>query len=81
MSGWAKGNCRASDPGAHEFNISVLQKDPHHLLFFEVFDNAAALTAYQATDHFKTYQTATNGMVDKSAVNQFTSVSMFAKSP
>jgi (4S)-4-hydroxy-5-phosphonooxypentane-2,3-dione isomerase len=77
----AKANAAATikDPGAHEFDIAVLQKDPHHLLFFEAFDNAGALTAYQATDHFKAYQTATNGMISKSVVNQYTSVSMFSK--
>ena len=68
------------DPGAHEFNIVVSQKDPHHVLFYEVYDNAAALDAHRATDHFKTYQTATKDMVANRNVNQMSSAAMNRKS-
>jgi autoinducer 2-degrading protein len=68
------------DPGAHEFNIVVSQKDPHHVLFYEVYDNAAALDAHRATDHFKTYQTATKDMVANRNVNQLSSAAMNRKS-
>jgi autoinducer 2-degrading protein len=61
------------DPGAHEFNIVVSQKEPHHALFFEAHDNAAALDAHRHTEHFKTYQGATKDMVANRKVNQFTS--------
>lgn len=64
------------DPGAHEFNIVVSQKDPHHVMFFEVYDNAAALDAHRATDHFKTYQAATKDMVANRNVDQLTSIAM-----
>jgi quinol monooxygenase YgiN len=64
------------DPGAHEFNIVVSQKDPHHVMFFEVYDNAAALDAHRATDHFKTYQAATKDMVAGRNVNQLSSIAM-----
>jgi quinol monooxygenase YgiN len=67
------------DPGAHEFNIVESQKEPHHVLFFEVYDNAAALDAHRQTEHFKTYQGATKGMVANRKVNQFTSVAMNSK--
>jgi (4S)-4-hydroxy-5-phosphonooxypentane-2,3-dione isomerase len=64
------------DPGAHEFNIVVPQKDPHHVLFYEVYDNAAALDAHRATEHFKTYQAATKEMVANRNVNGLTSIAM-----
>jgi (4S)-4-hydroxy-5-phosphonooxypentane-2,3-dione isomerase len=64
------------DPGAHEFNIVVSQKDPHHVLFYEVYDNAAALDAHRATEHFKTYQAATKEMVANRNVNSLTSIAM-----
>jgi quinol monooxygenase YgiN len=67
------------DPGAHEFNIVLSQKEPHHVLFFEVYDNAAALDAHRQTEHFKTYQGATKDMVANRKVNQFTSVAMNSK--
>jgi quinol monooxygenase YgiN len=67
------------DLGAHEFNIVVSQKEPHHVLFFEVYDNAAALDAHRQTAHFKTYQGATKDMVANRKVNQFTSAAMNRK--
>jgi (4S)-4-hydroxy-5-phosphonooxypentane-2,3-dione isomerase len=70
------GAATPNDPGAHEFNIVVSQKDPHHVLFYEVYDNAAALDAHRATDHFKTYQAATKEMVAGRNVNGLTSVAM-----
>jgi (4S)-4-hydroxy-5-phosphonooxypentane-2,3-dione isomerase len=68
-----------SDPGAHEFNIATLQKDPHHVLLFDVYDDAAAAEAHRATDHFKTYLATTKDMVSKRSAEQLTSVSMFTK--
>jgi quinol monooxygenase YgiN len=63
----AKANAAASmqDAGCREFDIAVSKKEPHHVMFFEVYDNEAALAAHQATDHFKTYDAATKTMVSK----------------
>ena len=74
----AKENAAAStkDPGCREFNIVVSKDDPHHIMFFEVYDNAAALDVHRATDHFKKYQAATKDMVTKRDVKRFFSVSM-----
>jgi (4S)-4-hydroxy-5-phosphonooxypentane-2,3-dione isomerase len=55
------GAASVKDPGCREFNIIVSEKEPHDVLLFEVYDNAAALEAQRATDHFKKYQaTAAN---------------------
>jgi autoinducer 2-degrading protein len=77
----SKDNAAATvkEPGGHEFNISVLQKDPHHALFFAVFDDAAAIEAHQATDRYKAYQASTKNMVAKRELRQVSSVAMFAK--
>jgi quinol monooxygenase YgiN len=77
----AKENGAASvkDPGCREFNITVAANDPHHVMFFEVYDNAAALDAHRATDHFKKFQAATKDMVGKRDVRQFFSVAMNMK--
>jgi (4S)-4-hydroxy-5-phosphonooxypentane-2,3-dione isomerase len=70
------GAATPSDPGAHEFNIVVSQKDPHHVLFYEVYDNAAAVDAHRATEHFKTYQAATKDMVANRIANPLSSIAM-----
>jgi autoinducer 2-degrading protein len=77
----AKENAAAStkDPGCREFNIVVSKDDPHHIMFFEVYDNAAALDVHRATDHFKKYQAVTKDMVTKRDAKQFLSVAMNMK--
>jgi len=51
------------EPGVREFNITQLASNPNHVVFYEVYDNEAALTAHRATDHFKNYRAATANMV------------------
>jgi (4S)-4-hydroxy-5-phosphonooxypentane-2,3-dione isomerase len=74
----AKENAAAStkDPGCLEFNVLVSQTDPHHIMFFEVYENAAALDFHRQTAHFKKYQETTKGMVVKPDVGRFFSVAM-----
>ena len=76
-----KENAAASvqEPGCREFNIMVSQQDPNHVFIFEVYDNAAALEAHRATDHFKKYAAATKDMVTNRNARTFTSVAMSTK--
>jgi quinol monooxygenase YgiN len=73
------GAAAVKEPGCREFNITVAQKDPNHVFIFEVYDNAAALDAHRATDHFKTYLAATKDMVAKRDVRAMASVAMNMK--
>jgi len=67
------------EPGCREFNITTSAKDPNHVLLFEVYDNAAALEAHRATEHFKKYQAAVANMVSKRDVRAFSSAAMNVK--
>ena len=67
------------DPGCREFNIAQLQSNNGHVLLFSAFDDAAALAAHQASDHYKAYQAATKGIILKSAATPLTSVAMLTK--
>ena len=60
-------------------DVTVSQKDPNHVFIFEVYDNAAALDAHRATDHFKAYAAATKEMVAKRDVRAMSSVAMNMK--
>jgi (4S)-4-hydroxy-5-phosphonooxypentane-2,3-dione isomerase len=73
------GAAAVQEPGCREFNITVSQKDPNHVFIFEVYDNAAALDAHRATDHFKAYAAATKEMVAKRDVRAMSSVAMNMK--
>ena len=67
------------EPGCHEFNITVSQKDPNHVFIFEVYDNAAALDAHRQTDHFKKAAAVTKEMVAKRDSRPLLSVAMNMK--
>jgi quinol monooxygenase YgiN len=69
------------EPRCREFNIAVSSKDANHLALFEVWDNAAALDAHRATDHFKNFMATTKDMVAKRDLRAMSSVAMSGKSP
>ena len=73
------GAAAVHEPGCREFNITVSQKDPNHVFIFEVYDDAAALEAHRATDHFKKYAATTKEMVAKRDARAFASVAMNMK--
>jgi (4S)-4-hydroxy-5-phosphonooxypentane-2,3-dione isomerase len=73
------GAAAVKEPGCREFNISVSDKDPNHVLLFEVYDSAAALEAHRATDHFKKYAATTKEMVAKRELRSFSAVAMNIK--
>jgi quinol monooxygenase YgiN len=52
-----------TEPGVREFNITQLASNPNHVVYYEVYDNEAALATHRATEHFKKYQAATASMV------------------
>jgi len=73
------GAATVREPGCHEFNILVSQKEPNHVLIFEVYDDAAAAQAHRETEHFKKYAAAIKDMVVKREVRPFSSVAMNMK--
>jgi quinol monooxygenase YgiN len=50
-------------PGCRAFNIVVEKENPNRILLFEVYDNAEAFAAHQASAHFKKYVATTSNMV------------------
>ena len=73
------GAAAVKEPGCREFNVAVSQKDPNHVLIYEVYNDAAAAEAHTATDHFKKYKAATAGMTTKREVKTYSSVAMNMK--
>jgi quinol monooxygenase YgiN len=73
------GAAAVHEPGCREFDITVSQKDPNHVLIFEVYDDAAALDAHRQTDHFKKYAATTKEMVAKRDARSFSAVAMNLK--
>ncbi len=77
----AKAHAAASvkDPGCREFDITVLQTKDNHVLLLSAFDDAAALAAHQASDHYKAYQAAIKSIVSQSTSLPLSSVAVLTK--
>jgi len=73
------GAASVKEPGCREFDIAVSQKDPNHVLIFEVYNDAAAAQAHRETDHFKKYAATTKDMIAKREVRSFSSIAMNMK--
>ena len=73
------GAAAVNELGCRQFSIVVSQKDPNHVLLFEVWDNAAAADTQFATDRFKKYQATTANMVAKRDIRAFSPVAMNIK--
>lgn len=67
------------DPGCREFHVAQSQTKDNHVLLFSVFDDAAALAAHQASDHYEAYQAATKGIVLKSSTMPLSPVAMLTR--
>ena len=70
------GAASAKDPGFRQMIITTSQKDPNHVLLFEL-DNATAHAAHVKTDHFKNIWLVGN-MIAKRDVRTFSSVAMLS---
>jgi quinol monooxygenase YgiN len=68
------GAASVKEPGFRQLFITRSQKDPNHVLLFELWDNAAAHAAHINTDHFKKYQEITGNMIAKRDVRTFAPV-------
>src|SRR5262249_53405395 len=73
------GAAAVNEAGCRQLSIAVSQKDPNHVLLFEVWDNDAALDAFLATDRFKKYQAATANMISKRDIRTLSSVAINMK--
>ena len=73
------GAASVKEPGCREFDIAVSQKDPNHVLIFEVYNDATAAQAHRETDHFKKYAATTKDMIAKREVRSFSSIAMNMK--
>ena len=74
------GAASVKEPGCREFNIQVLASNPLHVFLYEVYDNAAALEAHRATDHYKKYSATVANMVSKREVRPMNAIAFNSKS-
>ena len=75
-------NAQASvrdEPGCREFNVVIEKENASHLLLFEIYENAQAFAAHQASPHFKQYAAATARMIKSSKRVELIAVALNTK--
>lgn len=55
--------CLAQEPGCRQFQVVELETSPDHLLFFEVYDDAAAFDVHRGSDHLARFKAAFKDLV------------------
>jgi quinol monooxygenase YgiN len=77
----AKENAAAfiKEPGVREFNITQFTSNSNRIIFYEVYDNEAALNAHRATDRFKKFKDETDSMIADRNVRVMASVEFNSK--
>jgi autoinducer 2-degrading protein len=60
-------NARASleEPGCLRFDVLQHPEGPHHIWLYEIYENEAAVTAHQESDHFKACVQAVEGLTSR----------------
>ena len=50
------GQSVAREPGCRQFDVTVEQDDPNHVVLYEIYDDAAAFDAHLQTPHLATFR-------------------------
>lgn len=58
------------EPGCKAFRVSFADDDAVCFLY-EVYADRAAFDAHKETDHYKAFQTNTDGMIDEARVEEY----------
>lgn len=65
---------RRDEPGCRQFDVCRDPDDPGRVFLYEVYDDRDAFEAHNRSDHFRTFQSAVDGMVLSKAVRSFREV-------
>ena len=55
----------SDEPGCKYFDVTQDIKDPHHFVFYELYDDEAAIDAHRAAPHFAKWREAADRCVVK----------------
>lgn len=67
-------NARASrerEPGCRCFDVAFGESDPALVFLYELYDDAAAFAAHQATEHFKRFDATTAPWIERKQARRF----------
>jgi quinol monooxygenase YgiN len=63
----------SDEPGCHYFDVAQDSKNPHSFVFYELYEDEAALDAHRAAPHYAKWREAADAcVVEGSQVNTLT---------
>ena len=70
MDANARASCR-DEPGCRRFDVLTSEKDPDHILLYEIYDDRAAFEAHVRTPHFAVFNTESAPLVADKVVREY----------
>ncbi len=64
------------EDGCIEYNLHQDNEDPAVFVFHETWDNLACLEKHMNTDHFRSYISAVDGLIEDKAVHKMTRIEL-----
>ena len=64
----------AKEPGCHQFDVTLEQSDPNHVVLYEVYDDEAAFNAHLQMPHLATFRDGIEPLVTDRKVRRLTRV-------
>jgi quinol monooxygenase YgiN len=64
----------AKEPGCHQFDVTVEQSDPNHVLLYEVYDDEAAFNAHLQMPHLAVFRDGIEPLVTGRKARRLTRV-------
>ncbi len=66
----ARASCR-DEPGCRRFDVLTSDKDPDHILLYEIYDDRAAFEAHVKTPHFAVFNRDSAPLVADKVVKEY----------
>ncbi|HNB26087.1 MAG TPA: putative quinol monooxygenase [Alphaproteobacteria bacterium] len=66
----ARASCR-DEPGCRRFDVLTSDKDPDHILLYEIYDDRAAFEAHIKTPHFAIFNRESAPLVADKVVKEY----------
>lgn len=70
MDANARASCR-DEPGCRRFDVLTSDKDPDHVLLYEIYDDRAAFEAHVKTPHFAVFNSESAPLVADKVVKEY----------
>jgi autoinducer 2-degrading protein len=65
---------RVQEPGCHQFDVATDTGHPDEVFLYELYTDSAAFDIHKASDHFRSFDAATTGLIAAKSVRTYAQV-------